>query len=499
VDLGTSSVRTLCFGPDGSAIPESETQSVYAMDVTPDGGVFIDAERLFDLLAGCVDRALSRFAAATPLAAAVGMTSFWHSLLGLDATGRPATPLLSWADSRSAPDAAALRATHDAAAILQRTGCRLHSSYWPAKLRWLARTQPATFARVAHWVSFADYASLRLAPAAGLRTSVSLASGTGLLDVHRLDWDDETLAMAGIDRATLPALVDADAGAPLGAEFGRRWPALTGAPWFPALGDGACANVGSGAIGSSRIALTLGTSGAMRLVLPAPAGANWRVPPDLWAYRLDRARAVLGGALSNGGNLLAWLRQLLALAPDSADMAAAAALPPDHHGLTILPFVAGERSPAWHDAANGIVAGLTLATRPEHLLRAAMEAVAYRFARIDDALRPLAAEPHQIVANGGAILNSPAWLQITADALSHPLIALPPADEASARGAALMASVAAGLLPDLAAAPDPAAGCPVYVPDPERTERYRAGRLRQERLEALFFPTADAGHSDVDS
>ncbi|HEU5433781.1 MAG TPA: FGGY-family carbohydrate kinase, partial [Thermomicrobiales bacterium] len=356
----------------------------------------------------------------------------------------------------------------------------------------LARTRPETFARVAHWTSFAEYAALRLAPTAGLRVSISMASGAGLLDVHRLDWDEEALAMAGIARATLSPLVDAGDGAPLGEAFARRWPALAHAPWFPALGDGACANVGSGAIGPGRIALTLGTSGAMRLVLPAPPGAVWRVPPDLWAYRLDHDCAVLGGALSNGGNLLAWLRQLLAIAPDSATVAAAAALEPDAHGLTFLPVVAGERSPAWHDEANGIIAGLTLATRPEDLLRAAMEAVAYRFARIYDALRPLATEPHQIVANGGAILNSPAWLQITADALGHPLIALPPSDEASARGAALMAAVAAGLLPDLAAAPDPAAGCPAYAPAPARTERYRAGRLRQERLEALLFPAASA-------
>jgi gluconokinase len=233
----------------------------------------------------------------------------------------------------------------------------------------------------------------------------------------------------------------------------------------------------------------------MRLVLPAPPGAAWTVPPGLWAYRLDRANAVLGGALSNGGNLLAWLRQLLALAPDDAAFAAAAALPPDAHGLTILPFVAGERSPTWHDEANGIIAGLTLATRPEDVLRGAMEAVAYRFARIYDALRPLAAEPHQIVANGAAILNSPSWLQIVADALGHPIVALPPSDEASARGAALMAAVAVGLLPDLAAAPDPAAGCPVYAPDLARAERYRAGRQRQERLETRLFGD-DAGPAD---
>jgi gluconokinase len=273
VDLGTSSVRTLCFDQAGVALSGSETQVPYAMEVTADGGVEIDADRLFEVLVSCVDRATARLDPTAHAVAAVGVTSFWHSLLGLDAAGRPATPLFSWADSRSAPDAAALRATHDGAAVLQRTGCRLHSSYWPAKLRWLARTRPETFARVAHWVSFADYAAFRLAPARGLRTGVSMASGTGLLDVHRLDWDGEALAMAGIDAATLPPIVDAADGVALEGEFARRWTPLADVPWLPALGDGACANVGSGAIGPGRIALTLGTSGAMRLVLPAPPGA----------------------------------------------------------------------------------------------------------------------------------------------------------------------------------------------------------------------------------
>jgi gluconokinase len=261
-------------------------------------------------------------------------------------------------------------------------------------------------------------------------------------------------------------------------------------PWFQALGDGACANVGSGAVGAGRIALTMGTSGAMRLVLPVPADGEWTFPADLWAYRLDRERVVLGGALSNGGNLLRWTRELLGVAVDDATLALAAGLRPDSHGLTVLPFVAGERSPGWHDQATGVVAGLTLATRPEHLLRAVAEAVAYRFARLYDALIPLAATPHQVVANGGAILNSPALLQIVADALGHELIALPPDDEASARGAALVALLAAGVLPDLADADDPAVGATIYLPGEANHAVYRAARERQARLESTLY---DAG------
>ena len=493
LDLGSSSVRALLFDRAGGDVPGSETQIPYVPRTPPGGGVEVDASLLLDLTVRCVDSTLARSGVAPGDVAAVGMTSFWHALLGLDQTGEPATPVYSWADSRSAEDADRLRARHDQSALLERTGCRLHSSYWPAKLRWLARTDPHRFARVRRWVSVGDFILGRLSGARDSRTSVSMASGTGLLNVHRLEWDREAVAIAGIEPNALAEVVDADASVTLAPEFSRRWPALAATPWFPALGDGACANVGSGALGPSRIALSVGTSGAMRLVLPAPPDAVWTVPPDLWAYRLDRERAVLGGALSNGGNLLAWLRGLLAAEPDGPAMAAAAALPPDAHGLTILPFVAGERSPAWHDEANGIVAGLTLATRPEDLLRAAMESVAYRFARVYDALRPLAAEPHEMVANGAAILNSPLWLQVTADALGHDVVALPPTDEASARGAALMALVSSGALPSLADAADPAAGCAVYHGDNGRNAAYRSGRARQAALEARIFSDAPPG------
>jgi len=491
LDLGTSSLRALLFDREGRGIYGTEEQLRYQLRTTADGGAEVDAPPLFDLLLRCIDGAVDRAGDDSAEIVAVGTTGFWHSLLGLDDQGEPLTPVLLWADRRAAAAADSLRRELDADPLLARTGCRPHSSYWPAKLRWLRQTRRETYDRVARWVSFAEYALLRLLGPDGGGVSLSMASGTGLLDVHRLTWDEPVLDLLGLDPGRLSPLVDVGPGQPGGRlrpEFAARWPALAAVPWFPALGDGACANVGSGAVGDGRIALTLGTSGAMRLVLPAPPGSDLAVPRDLWTYRLDRNHAVVGGALSNGGNLLRWTRELLGAPTDGRAMAAAAELPPDDHGLTFLPFVAGERSPGWHDQASAVVAGLTLATRPEHLLRAALEAVALRFARLYDGLRPLAATEHQIVANGGAIVNNPLWLGIVADALGHPLLNLPPEDEANARGVALVALVAAGVLPDLAAAPDPAATAVPHHPVPANHARYRAARERQERFEALLFP-----------
>jgi len=488
LDLGTSSLRALIVDHHGQIVRDSEDQRSYRMRTTADGGVEVDAPPLFDLLVSVIDGAVERAGARAAHIAAVGVTSFWHSLLGLDANDEPVTPVFSWADSRSAAQARQLRNETDEIAVHRRTGCRFHSSYWPAKLRWLQATAPKTYHRATRWVSFAEYAAGRLCAGAPRQVTFSMASGTGLLDVHHLVWDAPLLDLLGLSPDRLSALVDTGETTSLATELARRWPALDGTPWLPAIGDGAAANVGSGAIGADRMALTLGTSGAMRMVVPA---AKATVPTDLWAYRLDRAQMVLGGALSNGGNVQRWTRELLSVPIDGPVMARVNDLPPDSHGLTMLPFVSGERSPGWHDGATGVIAGLTLATRPGDLVRAAMEAVAYRFGRIFDTLRPLSPASDtelEIVANGGAIVNSPVWLQIVADTLGHPIIALPAEDEATARGAAIVAQIAVGILPDLAAASDPTVEATTYLPDVERHRRYQAGRERQARLEATLFP-----------
>ncbi len=190
--------------------------------------------------------------------------------------------------------------------------------------------------------------------------------------------------------------------------------------------------------------------------------------------------------------MVAWLRRLLETGVTDDAWHEAGELAPDAHGLTVLPFIAGERAPSWNAHAHGVIAGLTLATREADLFRAGMEAVAYRFALIYEALAPFAAEGHEIVAGGAAILNSPAWLQIVADVLDHDVLAPPPDEEASARGAALAALVAIGALDDLSAAPDPIAEADVYSPDAGRHERYREGLRRHVRLESLLFPDRGA-------
>jgi gluconokinase len=363
-----------------------------------------------------------------------GTSCFGHSLVALDARGRPLTPILGWRDTRSAQAAEWLCRRLDRETVHARTGAYLHPSYWPAKLAWLAETEPETFRAAARFVSFADY--LR----GGETTSVSLASTSGLLDLTTNEWDAELLDALGIDAERLPAIADEPV-------------------WF----DGACSNVGAGCVGRTRAALMVGTSGALRIVYDSERP---QPQPGLFLYRLDERRVVEGGALSDGGNLYDWLERTL---QDSSG--ALGDRGPESHGLTFLPFLGGERSTGWDPDAKGAIGGLTFETTPLDLRQAALEGVAFRFAAIADLLPDV----EELVATGGGLLADEDWIQIMADALARPVVESG-VKEASLRGAAVLALERAGY--EAESAPLGRA----FRPRRERAEAYRSARDRQRAL-----------------
>src|SRR3989441_391866 len=235
LDVGTSSTRASLYDAAGRPVPGRFRQIPYEPTVTRDGGVEHDAARLLEAVAACLDAVLAGHK--SPVRA-VGVTTFWHGLLGFDSRGRPATPIYMWADTRSVPEAQLLRAALDDGAVHARTGCHLHASYWPAKLRWLNRERPAEVRRVARWGSFGEHLELELFGETA--TSVSMASATGLLDQASARWDREALAAGEIDDERLFPLRDwAEARRGPRAPWAMRWPALRGPGWFPAGARGA--------------------------------------------------------------------------------------------------------------------------------------------------------------------------------------------------------------------------------------------------------------------
>lgn len=479
LDMGTSSVRAMLFDRRGSVVPERETQLGYAQRMTSDGGVDTDPEVLLLRTIDCVQQLMQMCTKRErSCIAGVGVSCFWHSILGVDKAGHAVTPLYSWADARSGSKVPELNTLFDATEYHSVTGSELHPSFWPAKLLWLRDCDTALFDSVARWMSFGEYITLRLFGDAPC--SISMASGTGLFNQRKIDWDDTVVSKLPLRRDQLGQLVDRnDALSGLRQEFAQLLPDLKNVPWFPAVGDGACSNIGSAAVASDRIAINVGTSGAMRVI----AGTA-RTVPGLFCYRVDRQNALVGGAFANGGNVYAWEHATLSLDDRAVNSRRMNTMTPDAHGLTILPFWAGERSPGWHMNARATITGMNLHTTPMDIVRASLESVAYTFDQTRRTLQEEYPSATEIVASGGALLHDPTWIQIMADVFGKPIITSK-VFEASSRGAALIALNGLGLLPDLSKAP--AYLGRTYKPNLSCFDQYaRAAQRTQNLYEAMF-------------
>ncbi len=430
IDVGTSSVRAQVF--DADAEEREPARRRYPGENDP--------ARIVALVRAAIDEAV----AGQPYDV-VGGSCFGHSLLPLDERGRPLTEILGWRDTRSADAAEWLARRVDPQAVHDRTGCHIHTSYWPAKLAWLAADRPDVWRATRRFVSFCDflYAELLGRP---VPASTSMASATGLFDLHARAWDHELVETLSVGEERLGEVCDA---------------AVEG--WYPALLDGACSNFGIGCVTRERAALMVGTSGAFRTVHET---AQAHARPGLFIHWVDDRRVVEGGSLSDGGSLVHWLGETL-----RNDEGSLADRDPDTHGLTFLALLGGERSPGWHQHAKGAIRGLTFETTPLDIRQAALESVAFTFATVAG----LMPEVEEVVATGGSLLRDDVWLQIMADGLGRP-ITVSGVKEGSLRGAAVVA------LERLGEFPPPGALGRVVEPRLDRADAYRAARDRHRQL-----------------
>ena len=479
IDIGTSAIRACVFDSLGRIVSGTLTRTSYPLHVHSPGAAEIHPDHLLNCLWTCIDLVMEKSQPLVGSFIGVATSTLVGNILGIDASGQAVTPVYTYADTRPETEVGRLRRELDNSAVHNRTGCPLAAGYLPARMRWLASHRPEEFARSNRWVSIGEYMHLKLF--GECEVSYSVASWTGLLNLRELSWDAELLGYLPLSEEHLSPLVDINSPrSGLLPHFARRWPALAELPWFPALGDGAAANIGSGCLGPQRICLTMGSSTALRSTVPAPCEA---LPSGLWCYVIDAHRFLVGGALSEGGNLFRWAEDNLTLGKPQASESALASMEPDAHGLTILPFMAGERSTGWHGRARGTVHGITLSTSAQDILRAIMEAIAFRIAFIFDELAGFVPSNPQIIATGGALRHCHAWLQIIADVLGLPVV-LSRVPEASSRGAALLALEALGAISDVKEVPDFLG--PTYEPDHKCHRIYLRAMARQQELyEAL--------------
>ena len=473
IDIGTSSTRTALFDENANRLPVTTAQQTYPLETSADGAAELEPGVLLSAVLRCLEQTMQRFRSDAVLRrqgiAGIGVSCFWHSLVGCDAKGVALTNIITWADARCREDAAALRAEFSEKATHARTGCMQRASFWPAKLRWLRRTQARKFAAAKQWLSPAEWLQHTLA--GGANCAVGMATGTGLFQPAKLAWDAELLAACGVSPEKLRAVSDEPT--PVGGRLAAQFAELKGVPWFPGIGDGAASNLGSGAVRPGLAAINVGTSAALRVMRDH---GEMRAPFGLFCYRVDARRFLVGGAVSNAGNLRAWCLRELKLAAEVELEAELAKRPGPEHGLVVLPFWNPERAPTWDEDATGAIHGLRQHTSALDLLQAITEASYHRLARIAELV--LAAEktvPKFIVSGG--IQRSATAMQRLADVLGQTIY---PNDEmeASIRGAAIFALEKLGV-----AVPDAAFGKAVK-PRVKYARLYAAEREKQRVLEA---------------
>jgi gluconokinase len=473
IDIGTSSTRTALFDAAANRLPATTAQQTYPLITSADGAAELEPGVMLSAVVRCMEQTLQRYRTDPVLRGrridGIGVSCFWHSLVGCDAKGAALTNIITWADARCRTDAAELRAEFPEKATHARTGCMQRASFWPAKLRWLRRTQRRKFSAVKQWLSPAEWLQHTLAGEANC--AIGMATGTGLFNPAKLGWDAELLQACDVSPNSLRVVSDEPSA--VGGRLAAQFAELKGVPWFPGIGDGAASNLGSGAVRPGLAAINVGTSAALRVMRDHGAV---RAPFGLFCYRVDARRFVVGGAVSNAGNLRAWCLRELRLAGDVEIEAELAKRPGPDHGLVVLPFWNPERAPTWDEDATGAIHGLRQHTSALDLLQAITEASYHRLARIAELVLAAEKSTPRFIVSGG-IQRSATAMQRLADVLGQTVY---PNDEmeASIRGAAIFVLEKLGV-----EAPDAPFGKAVR-PRAKYAQLYAAEREKQRTLEA---------------
>lgn len=417
IDLGSSSLRVARFGAD--AMPLALAQRPYAFRSEPHRG--IPPTEVAVLLAEAIAEVLA--ATASDPVERVVVSALWHSVLGVDAADRPMTEVMSWESME--PDEALdeLAAVLDVEGYRARTGSYLHASYPLAGIV-LLRSRGAAPAR---WTDLPSWA-LRRVLGVEVGWSSHLAAGSGMFHQSEAVWDEATLSAVGLDAGLLGEVWREPVRIPARAPSG-----LAGAELLPVLGDGFCDSLGIGATGPGTSALTAATSGSLRLIVD---GVHDSAPSGLWRYRVGEHRTGFGGAISNAGNLMAWVRGELGV--DDPLAFAAADAPPVARGLVALPELAGERGPGYRRGVSGALVGLRGFHTREDVARELVLGACAVYGVMTDLMASASPELSRLITAGGIVRASPVFGQLLADATGR-TVTVSGVAESSLRGAAVHA------------------------------------------------------------
>jgi len=427
VDVGTSSVKVTIFNGEIELVREASKS--YPLIQTQPGFVEQNPKRLLEAFHQAIQQVLSGLANRPNV---IVLSTAMHSLVAIDEFNQPITHLVTWADQRAEGEAGQLRSSMQGDYLYQKTGTPVHAMSPLIKLAWFRKNELEIFRKAKLW---ADLKSLILFDLLGEWViDESLASATGLYNLLTRDWDQEAMDWCGVTREQLPRLVKTTAilgcirpGLAQDLGLGENLRIVAGAS------DGALANLGVGAVYPGSLAISIGTSGAVRGMVNKP-----KLDPHgrLFCYHVDESHYIVGGPINNGGILLSWLQGILLergetsgeLVPESELIhnfyelmnQGVKKIAPGSDGLFCLPYLSGERAPFWREDLSGSFWGLKLSHSRNHLVRAVLEGICYQLNSVVKLLADLTGPVSEIRATGG-FTKSEVWIKILTDVLGKPL------------------------------------------------------------------------------
>jgi len=481
IDLGTGSCKTVVVNEKAEVLGFGSGD--YAASTLDEKWQEQDPLAVLNGMAHSVRAAIQQAGELPGNCSGISIGGALHSLMALDGGGNPLTGIMTWATARALRQAEEIHATYQAQHLYRQTGCPVHGMYPLYKVLWLRQKHRETYNKALKFLSAKEYVFHQLT--GHFVVDHCLAAGSGFLNIHDLRWNDPSLDLAGITASRLSTLCDAGevfrvSNRDLASQMGV--PVHT--PVVLGSSDAVNSSLGAGGVFPWRATCMIGTSGALRILSGQPVLDE---ASRTWCYAIDHQHWLVGGAINNGGIALSWLQDLFHGAfpnlpremqmsfDDLTSLAGRAG--PGAGGIICLPLFAGERSPGWNLQARATFFGLSLHHKIEHLARAILEGISFRFRSVYDVLAEIAGDMRQIRASGG-FTRSPFWLQLVADVLNRELV-VPAWGETSSLGAALWAIRGAGTLSCLDDIEKLIPIGAVCRPDPGNSEIY-------ERLYVLY-------------
>lgn len=494
VDIGTTSCKAVLFSKEGKNLHQVMIE--YPLYTPEPKAAEQDPDEIYAAVIAAIQSLMNKSKAKQSSIQVISFSAAMHSLIAVDEDGHPLTQTLTWADQRSEPYAKLLKELNGHS-IYEKTGTPIHPMSPLCKLIWLKEENPVVFNKARRFIGIKEYVFYRLFNE--YVVDYSIASATGLFNMKQLNWDKEALETAGISRNKLSEIVPTTkVFTDMNPEIADRMGINAGTPVVIGANDGCLANLGVNAIDKGVVAVTIGTSGAIRTVTDKPV-----TDPKgrIFCYALTENHWVIGGPVNNGGMILRWLRNELCFEEvEYADMNGLetydvitekiSKVQAGSSGLIFHPYLAGERAPSWNANARGSFYGLALHHKKEHMMRAVLEGINMNLYMVLLALEEVIGIPEKVHATGG-FANSSVWRQMLSNIFNQE-VHVPESVESACLGAAVLGRYAIGDIENLSDIQYMVKTNEINEPEPEEVKVYEELMPIYIRLSRLFEEEYDA-------